>query len=80
MAELKVYTLTETAAILKVNKRFLYPYLEAGALKGAKIGRAWRITEDAIRDFLSTGAPILDENRNKARAKMDAANAEQVIL
>ena len=80
MADLKVYTLTEVANILKVNKRFLYAYLETGALKGAKIGRAWRITEDAVRDFLFTGAPILDENRNKTRAKADAASAEQVIL
>lgn len=68
MESVKVYTLAEAATILKVNKRFLYPYLEAGALKGAKIGRAWRISEDALRDFLSMGAPILDANRRKTKA------------
>lgn len=69
MAELKVYTLEETAAILKVNKRFLYPYLDSGNLQGAKIGRAWRITEEAIRSFLSNGAPILEANRRKGNQK-----------
>ena len=69
MESVKVYTLSEAASILKVNKRFLYPYLEAGALKGAKIGRAWRISEESLRDFLSMGAPILDANRRKPKTE-----------
>lgn len=71
MGDLKVFTLEEAAAILKVNKRFLYPYLEAGKLKGAKIGRAWRITEEDLRDFISKGAPVMDANRRNKEPKTD---------
>ena len=69
MDTVKNYTIEEAANILKVSKRFLYPYVKSGTLRGVKIGRAWRISEDALRDFLLMGAPVHDANRRHAKAE-----------
>lgn len=55
MAEVKVYTLEEIAEILHVTRRTLYNYVKDGKLKAIKLGRVWRVTEDALKEFLSTG-------------------------
>jgi len=72
MDELKAYTIGETADILKISKRCVYQYVEAGALRGVKIGKAWRITSDALREFLAMGAPIVDGNRRKENRNSEA--------
>lgn len=53
MEEIKLYTAEETAAILKVTRRTMYNYITSGKIKAVKAGRSWRITEEAIREFLS---------------------------
>lgn len=55
MQEIKVYTITEVADILKVTKRTIYNYIEAGQLKATKVGREWRIRHEDIQAFLSKG-------------------------
>lgn len=65
MADIKVYTLDEVADILKVTKRTLYNYVKADKLHAVKMGKYWRVTEKSLQAFLSTGTPILDENRRK---------------
>lgn len=55
MAELKVYTTEEVMGVLKVSKRTLYNYIKAGQLKAFKVGKEWRITEEALRDFTEHG-------------------------
>lgn len=65
MADIKVFTLDEVADILKVTKRTLYNYVKAGKLPAVKIGKYWRISEESLQAFISTGTPILDENRRK---------------
>ncbi len=55
MADIKVYTTDEVEALLKVTKRTLYNYIKAGQIKAIKVGRNWRITEDALKDFLEHG-------------------------
>ena len=55
MAELRVYTTEEIMEVLKVTKRTLYNYIKAGQLKAFKVGREWRVTEDALRDFTEHG-------------------------
>lgn len=42
MKEIKVYTLDEVQAILKVTQRTLYNYIKQGKLKAVKIGKGWR--------------------------------------
>ena len=58
MAEIKVYTLDEVADILKVTRRTLYTYVNAGKLKAVKVGKYWRVSEEALKELLSTGTPV----------------------
>ena len=55
MTEIKVYTTEETLEVLKVTQRTLYRYIKAGQIKAIKLGREYRITEDALKDFLERG-------------------------
>lgn len=55
MAELRVYTTEEVMGVLKVTKRTLYNYIKAGQLKAFKVGKEWRVTEDALREFTEHG-------------------------
>lgn len=50
-----VYTANEALEILKVTKRTLYNYIKTGQIKATKMGRDWRITEEALKDFLEHG-------------------------
>lgn len=54
MGDIKVYTATETCELLKITKRTLYRYLEAGNIKGFRVGREYRFTEDDIKDFIES--------------------------
>lgn len=55
MAEIKVYTTDEALEVLKVTRRTLYRYIKAGQIKAIRMGREYRITEDALKDFLERG-------------------------
>lgn len=55
MADIKVYTVEEALEILKVTRRTLYRYIKAGQIKAVRLGREYRITEEALRDFLEHG-------------------------
>lgn len=52
---IKVYTLDEVAQVLQITRRTLYTYVKQGKLKAVKIGREWRVSEDALKDFLARG-------------------------
>ncbi len=55
MSDFKTYTTEEVQDILKVTRRTLYRYIKAGQIKTVKLGREYRITEDALKDFLEHG-------------------------
>ena len=55
MSEVKVYTLDEVADILKVTKRTLYNYIDAGKLKAVKVGKYWRVSEANLKAFITKG-------------------------
>lgn len=65
MADIKVYTLDEVADILKVTKRTLYTYVKEGKLSAVKMGKYWRVSQEALEAFISTGTPVADANRRK---------------
>lgn len=48
----KLYTLQETADLLKVSTRTVLRYIKSGKLKATKIGQ-WRINEISLHDFLN---------------------------
>jgi excisionase family DNA binding protein len=49
----RVFTIDEVAEILKVNPRTVNRLIERGELKAAKVGRVYRITEQALNEFLN---------------------------
>lgn len=50
----KVFTLDELAEILTISKRSLYRFIKNGRLKGVRIGKAWRVTQAQLDDFLES--------------------------
>ena len=55
MEEVKVYTLEEVADILKVTRRTIYNYIKNAQIDAVKIGREWRVTSQALNEFLEHG-------------------------
>lgn len=49
---MKVYTLDEVAAVLKVTKRTIYNYIKAGTLPAHKIGKQYRVTAEELDRFI----------------------------
>ena len=50
--EEKLYTVEEVAAYLKISEYTVRRHLLEGLLKGLKIGKAWRITEKALHNYI----------------------------
>lgn len=65
--DIKVYTVKKIKEILHVSQRTIYNYITQGQLKAVKLGREWRVTEDALKDFLNRGTDrnYLDAAREK---------------
>ena len=58
----KVYTPEEVSKGLNVSKKVVYLWLNEGKLKGFKAGNLWRISREALEDFLQVPIPWEDEN------------------
>ena len=71
MADIKVYTLDEVAEILKVTKRTLYNYVKAGKLPAVKMGKYWRVSEESLQSFISTGTSVIEELQKKLMYAQD---------
>lgn len=52
--ELRVYTMDEAVKTLKLTRQTLTYYIKTGKLKGSKIGKGWRFTEEQLKDFLNS--------------------------
>ena len=51
----RVYTLTEVAEIMKLNKQTIQNYVKNGTLNATKFGRVYRVTEEELKRFMNTG-------------------------
>jgi excisionase family DNA binding protein len=54
---MKVYTIDETAELLKIHRETARDLARRGKLRGSKIGKRWRFTEEDIRQFLEQQRP-----------------------
>jgi excisionase family DNA binding protein len=57
MAEVRAIrylTPEEVADQLRVSRKTIYRWLTGGALAGQKIGRGWRISEQALSEFVQS--------------------------
>lgn len=52
IAGLKLYDVKEIAQAMKVSRITVRGYIEKGRLNAVKVGRSYRVTEDALKDFL----------------------------
>lgn len=53
--DLEVYTLKEIEDLLHVTRRTLYNWIKGGKLKAFRIGKEWRVTKQALEEFMQTG-------------------------
>lgn len=60
----KIYTLQETADLLKVSTRSVLRYIKSGRLKATKIGQ-WRVSESTLNEFLGQSINQHDKSRKK---------------
>ncbi len=48
-----ILTPLEVMDLLGVGKNTIYRLLNSGELRGFRIGRGWRITEESLREFMN---------------------------
>ena len=48
----ELYTLNEVADFLKIQQRQLYNIIKAGKIEAVKVGREWRVSGEALLDFV----------------------------
>lgn len=48
----KYYSVTEVAELLQVHWQSILTYIKNGELEAVKLGRGYRISDDAIQEFL----------------------------
>ena len=53
-AELKLYTIRETAVILSVSRKTIRRLIGSGDLIAYRVGRLWRIRADDLDAFLAS--------------------------
>ena len=53
--EIEIYTLQEIEDLMHVARRTLYNWIKAGKLKAFRVGKEWRVTREALNDFMNTG-------------------------
>lgn len=50
---LDLLTTTEAAEVLKIHRVTLWKWLKTGKIRGAKIGRVWRIKREDLESFVN---------------------------
>ena len=48
----KIYTTEQVAKILQIHPLTVLKYIKSGKLKGVRLGRVYRIRENALQRFL----------------------------
>lgn len=54
---MKVLTVEQAAQQLQVSTKTVYEWLRSGKLPGRKIGKMWRMSEEALVELLRGGGP-----------------------
>jgi len=58
----KLYTIEQASEYLIVPKQTVSKWLREGRLKGYKVGGQWRISEEALEEFLFSSAEDKDKH------------------
>ncbi len=52
LGEVRFLTVAEVASIMRVSKMTVYRMVHNGDLPAARVGRSFRVPEDAVHDYL----------------------------
>ncbi|MCU1672196.1 MAG: binding domain protein excisionase family [Frankiales bacterium] len=52
LSEVRFLTVAEVAAIMRVSKMTVYRMVHAGELTSVRVGRSFRVPEQAVHDYL----------------------------
>ena len=53
----RLFTAEETAEILHIKTDTVRRYIRSGKIRAAKLGKGWRISEEAIKAFVDSQTP-----------------------
>ncbi len=57
----RILTVRQAAEVLQASEETVRDWLRRGRIPGRRVGRSWRISEDALLDWLNTaGADRVD--------------------
>ncbi|MEO7132150.1 MAG: helix-turn-helix domain-containing protein [Dermatophilaceae bacterium] len=54
LAEVRFLTVAEVASIMRVSKMTVYRLVHSGDLPAIRVGRSFRVPEDAVHTYLHT--------------------------
>ena len=54
LAEVRFLTVAEVATIMRVSKMTVYRLVHSGELPAVRVGRSFRVPEQAVHDYLQT--------------------------
>ncbi len=52
LSEVRFLTVAEVAALMRVSKMTVYRLVQAGELSAVRVGRSYRVPEQAVHDYL----------------------------
>ncbi len=52
IAGVKFLTVAEVAAVMRVSKMTVYRLVHSGELEAVRVGRSFRVTEEAVNEYL----------------------------
>jgi excisionase family DNA binding protein len=52
LREVRVLTVAEVAAVMRVSKMTVYRMVHSGELPAVRVGRSFRVPEKAVQDYL----------------------------
>ena len=53
--DIEIYSIKELEELLQVTRRSIYNWIKDGKLKVFKVGREWRVTRQALDEFMQSG-------------------------
>ncbi len=65
IGDMTLYTVLELSKLLDVTEVTLRRYINEGKLKAKKIGGAYHVSEEALREYIEKGEPRKDNSQNK---------------
>ena len=52
ISEVRFLTVAEVATVMRVSKMTVYRLVHSGELPAVRVGRSFRVSEDAVHDYL----------------------------